>query len=50
MKSLLGGGVVSAENINACSNYLRQRLTAFNKEEGSLQIANSLWLRDGPRR
>ena len=47
MKSLLGGGVVSAENINACSNYLRQRLTAFNKEEGSLQIANSLWLRDG---
>lgn len=47
MKNLLGGGVVSAENINACSNYLRQRLTAFNKEDGSLQIANSLWMRDG---
>ena len=47
MKKLLGGGVVSVENINACSNYLRQRLTAFNNEDGSLQIANSVWVRDG---
>lgn len=46
MKNLLGG-VVSVENINACSNYLRQRLTAFNSEDGSLQIANSIWVRGG---
>lgn len=46
MKNLLGG-VVSVDNINACSNYLRQRLTAFSSEDGSLQIANSIWVRGG---
>lgn len=44
MKKALGSGVVSADNINACSNYLIQRLTAFNGEDGSLKIANSLWI------
>lgn len=47
MKKLLGGGVVSVENMNQCSNYLRQRLTSFHNEVGSMQIANSVWVRDG---
>ena len=47
MKKLLGGGVVSVENMNLCSNYLRQRLTAFQNEDGSMQLANSVWVRDG---
>lgn len=47
MKKALGGGVVSADNINACSNYLIQRLTAFNGENGSLALANSLWAAQG---
>lgn len=47
MKKVLGAGVISADNINACSNYLIQRLTAFNGESGSLKIANSLWAAKG---
>lgn len=45
-RKVLGDGVVSLNNINACSDYLLQRLTAFNSDTASLSLANSMWVRD----
>lgn len=46
-RKVLGDGVVSLNNINACSDYLLQRLCAFNSDTASLSLANSMWVREG---
>lgn len=45
-KDVIGDGVISQTNINACTSYLLQRLKAFNTEESYLKIGDSLWISD----
>lgn len=43
-KAIAGGA--DTDLINICSHYLSERLSAFNNEEGYVNLANSLWFND----
>lgn len=46
IKKLIGTSVLSLDNINESCAYITQRLTAFNNENNTLDLANSLWASD----
>lgn len=44
IKKLVGGSTLTLDNVNQCSAYLTQRLTAFNSDESFVGLGNSLWV------
>lgn len=44
IKKVIGSSTLSVDNINACGNYLTQKLTAFNEADNALSLANALWV------